>query len=157
MSGDETGRRGGPPADVPPDPDFIKRLEDDSLWHERTRMERRADRYALSGRGKPERARPTETGRKPGKRPARRSRLLAIVILLIAAVLVLVIGLETTDSGSSAGTGPSTPFSILPLQNSLTTTSSPAGVSSTEAATTSATVTPASTPADSTTTTLSSP
>jgi hypothetical protein len=87
------------------DPSFVRRLEDDALWHER--------------QNRPVRVRP----------PARekRSRLLAIVAFVLIAIVVIVIGVTAGggDSGSPGG-GQSSPFSLLPLPSGpVTTTTAP--------------------------------
>ena len=131
MTGDDTEGQRRRPSDRP-DPSFFKRLEDDSLWarDDRSPTERRSDRY-----------------KDPGGRRASLSRRTAIVVLVLAAALVVVIGLEADHLGGSAGAGPSVPFTVLPLENNATT--------STEAATTtSATPSPTTTATSTTATTV---
>jgi cytoskeletal protein RodZ len=148
-----TEEREGPP-DRPsdgPDPSFIKRLEDDSLWsyEERTRMERRADRYASAHKWQSGRARSGRSATRSARRAVPRSRWPAVLALVLAVVVVMVIGLEIKDSGGLGGSGPTTPFSILPLQNNATTTttepSTTSGSQSSTTTTESSTTIPSST------------
>jgi hypothetical protein len=52
----------------------------------------------------------------------RRSRLVAILVLLVAAVIVTIGGIAASQSSSSAGSGATVSISILPFpQNTVTT------------------------------------
>jgi hypothetical protein len=131
-----------------PDPAFIERLEDDSLWQEdASRPIRRTDRYANrrtdrhASRGR--RTGESDRGGRPGSsRPLPRSRRMAVIVFVVVAVVLLVAGLALNDSSGSSGT---TPFSLLPLDSS--------GVTATSAASETSVTVPVSTePVGSTTT-----
>lgn len=119
-----------------PDPAFIRRLEDDSLWsrdadeESRRQAERRAARYSRTSDAEQKRA---------DRRRARQARRITVLVLIIVAVLIAIAGLEMKASEFGAETGGrSTPFSLLPLesiQNTLTTDA--ATTSTTSPATTS--------------------
>lgn len=81
------------------DPSFLKRLEDDSLWE--------TDREA-----RPQRARPP--------RREKRSRLVAIIALVAAALIFLIVGL-TMGAGDGNPGGQSSPFRLLPLPSTVVT------------------------------------
>ena len=108
-----------------PDADFIRRLEDDSLWQESPRPVRRTDRYAEKRGGhQGSRTRRTDDqsyARRPAsKRTPRRSRRIALIVLAVVIVVLVVAGLELSDSTASSE---STPFSLLPLDgNGITAT-----------------------------------
>ena len=151
MIDDETGGNGGRSADGP-DPSFIKRLEDDSLWPEEwgtrsdrqsgdeseTRRERAARREGEPRRREARQGAPRRSAhytpaelRRAERKGARRSRRMAVAVLLVAAVVILIAGLQVKDSefGSSNG-GASTPFSLVPLDTSrVTSTTEPATTS----------------------------
>jgi hypothetical protein len=65
--------------------------------------------------------------RVPQTRPGRpngggRSRFVAIVVLIVAAVIVTIGGMAASQSGSSSGSGATVSISILPFpQNTVTT------------------------------------
>ena len=85
-----------------PDPSFLRSLEDDSLWD-------------VDERARPVRSRPP--------RREKRSRLLAVVALVAVALIILVAGL-TAGSGDTGKGGQAAPFSLLPLSNSVVTSTS---------------------------------
>ncbi len=142
-----------------PDASFIRRLEDDSLWQEEPRPPRRADRYAERRAdryaGKRADRRPPSSrrrddadhGRGPStKRPPRRSRGVAVAVLVIVAVILLVAALEFTDAPSSSQTSP---FSLLPIDIdgiTATTEGEPSASSVPSTATTAATSTSSPSP-----------
>jgi hypothetical protein len=138
MTQDETDRPRGA-SSYRPDPAFIERLENDSLWQEdASRAVRRTDRYADRRTDR----RTTRAhdrndfapGRKPGsKRAAPRSRLIAVIVLVLAALVLLIAGLQISDS--STGASGATPFSLLPLDGSAITATTKAPITSTTSTT----------------------
>jgi hypothetical protein len=107
-----------------PDAAFIQRLEDDSLWQESPRPVRRTDRYAekRGDRQNPRTRRVDDQGyaRRPvSKRTPPRSRRIALIVLVVVIVVLVVAGLELSDSTASSE---STPFSLLPLDSDVVTT-----------------------------------
>ncbi len=125
-----------------PDPSFIKRLEDDSLWQEQPRPVRRTDRYAERDRARGTRSErsgePRYQRTSASKRLPPRSRRLAVIVLVVVVIVLLIAGLELTDETVGSQT---TPFSLLPLEAGGITATSSGGLStpSTEASTSSTT------------------
>ncbi len=88
------------------DPSFLRKLEDDSLWE--------------TNRGaRPQRARP--------QRREKRSRLLAIIVLVAAALVFLIVGL-TVGAGDGSPGGQSSPFKLLPLPSTVVTSAGSAAI-----------------------------
>jgi hypothetical protein len=146
MPNDETEHPAGQTPERP-DPAFIKSLEDDSLWSavEDERSERRVEREKLRS----SRALGGGERRYERLRKERGSRLVAVIVLVAAALVITMVGLEVVSSmyGSSE-TQKTVPFSLLPLPNSpatyttepTTTTTSTTTTSSTTTSTTTTTV-----------------
>lgn len=137
MAEDET-KGGGGRSFEGPDPEFIRRLEDDTLW---SSVEPRRAREAEGGdTPRSSRAAAAER-RRADRRKARQLRRITVIILVVAAIMIALVGLQIKDSEFGSSTGKSTPFSLLPL----------------ESITTSTTTTTAAPPTSSTTTSLPSP
>lgn len=130
------------------DPDeFLRQwLEDDSPWStvEDYLRERRVDRHRRYAHGR----RPPRRWEMPKVRRKGRSRAVAVTVLIVAAVVVAVIGLQADESlPGAAGAKDAVPFSLLPISGGPTSTTigsttTSASTTSTEPAPTSTTPTP---------------
>jgi len=128
MGYDEIERRGGRPSDRL-DPDFLKRLEEDSRWS--------YEPPVRNGRRVDERRR---SGGRSHSRTERRSRLVALLVLITLLVVIVVVSLRAGGSAESAG-GQSVPFSLLPIDGSAIASTTIPESSTTTTETTSTTTT----------------
>ena len=126
---------------------FLSRwLEDESPFPVKDdyRGERRVDRHRRGSRGRPA-SRESDT---PRSTKHRRSRVMSVVVLIVAAIVIAVVGLQTDEAvPGSPGAEDAVPFSLLPITGgpastaagSTTTTTSTTSTVTTATATTTAT------------------
>lgn len=101
-------------------PDGIARQRK-HVWQQ-TRGIGRGEQRAGAGPG-PSRARPEQSPLQPGARQSsygNRSRFIAVLVLVVAAVIVTIGGIAATSG--DAGSGSKVPISILPFPQSTDTT-----------------------------------
>ena len=128
MTRDERGAR-GEGSSGRPDPRYIRQLEEDLR---RSGDDSEYGRRMAQSRSRAERATAAER-RRFERRTARRLRRIAAAVLLVAALLIAIVGLQIKDSAfGAAGEGRSTPFSLLPLDaGRVTSTTEPITTSTT--------------------------
>lgn len=138
-------RSSGDPESPPirwPDDDSPWPSSDDFLRERRVDRQHRSSSRGAAGRGEEHRRSSSREASGRRERPSRprkesRSRVVAVVVLVLAAVTIAITGMETKTS-LSGGTGSenAVPFSLLPItRESVTSTTTSATSTSTTATT----------------------